>query len=102
MEVRRRRSCREATDGDPTGVSAEVSDVPLHPAEGGDLVQEAVVAGERLGARREEACLEEFLMDEEKNMSDLKLNVLNNKTIYVFELSQASVPHRARPACSWR
>ena len=35
----------EASEGgDPLGVAAERRDVPLHPAEGGDLVEQPVIA----------------------------------------------------------
>jgi hypothetical protein len=44
----------------PDGVAAEGRDVPLHPLEGGDLVQQTVVAG---GVVR--GLIRQFGMDEE-------------------------------------
>lgn len=45
-----------AEDGDPLGVSAKVADVLVEPAQGLDLVQEAVVSLCRLITGAEETC----------------------------------------------
>lgn len=49
-----------AEDGDPLGVSAEVADVLVEPAQRLDLVQQAVVALGRLIAGAEEAWAHRF------------------------------------------
>ena len=42
-------TCRLTEDGHLRGIATEVSDITLHPLQGVDLVQQAIVAGMSLG-----------------------------------------------------
>lgn len=56
QEVDARGPGARPEDGDPLGVSAKVADVLVEPAQGLDLVQEAVVPLGRLVAGAQETC----------------------------------------------